>query len=307
VAAASGSAMAQNNPLAGTWNFVPEKSQFMPGPGYKSITLTVQASGDPVMTFSGVDAGGKPFRVIYDAVPDGKSHIITGMQGGYDTGTWTTRSDTVVSYQYNNGRRVAVLGVRTLSADGKSMTFQEKTYDNNGKQTGTQLLVFENPNAQVASLKPEDNTPPPPKPIFTPEEMAALDALSANKDDDAIRLFTGVINAKPPTPMLYYDYGSRGIAYLRKGQKDQALADFDAAIKLKSDDGDSRFRRGALKFEQMQYQAAIDDLTVAVQADPMNADAFNIRSFAYYRLQQTDKGAADTEKACALKKEYCVN
>jgi hypothetical protein len=32
-----------------------------------------------------------------------------------------------------------------------------------------------------------------------------------------------------------------------------------------------------------------------------------MRSFAYYRIQQTSKGAEDTEKACALKKDYCVN
>ena len=304
----AGTASAQTNPLAGTWKYLPDKSTFMPGPPrYKSITLTIPGTGDPVMTFDGLDADGKPFKANFDAVPDGKSHPITGMPA-YDTGTWTKSNNSVLSYQYYRGRGIAVLGSRALSADGTTLTFREQIYDSNGKQTGTQVMVFQNPDVKVASANPPENAaPPPPKPIFTPQEMAALDALSANKDDDAIRLFTAIIGATPPSPMLFYDYGSRGIAYLRKGQKDQALADFDAAIKLKPDDGDSHFRRGAIKFEQMQYQAAIDDLTVAVQADPMNADAWNMRSFAYYRLQQNDKGAADTEKACALKKEYCVN
>ncbi len=300
-------AAAQNNPLAGTWKFVPEKSTFTPGPSrYRNMTLTIPKAGQPVMTFEGVDADGKPIKATYNAIPDGKAHPIDGMPG-YDLGTWTRENNAVVSYQYSKGRGIAALGTRALSADGTTLTFREQVYDDKGKQTGTAVMVFLNPDVKVASATPPPDVPPPPKPIFTPQETAALEVLSKNDDDQAIRLFTAIIEAKPPSPMLYYDYGSRGIAYLRKGQQDQALADFDAAIKLKPDDGDSHFRRGAIKFEQMQYQAAIDDLSVAIQADPMNADAYNMRSFSYYRLQQTDKGAADTEKACALKKDYCVN
>jgi hypothetical protein len=302
-------AAAQSNPLAGTWKFLPDKSSFMPGPTrYQSMTLTFPKSGEPVMTAEGMDADGKPIKGSYTAVPDGKPHPITGLPA-FDSGTWTRENDNVVSYQYSKGRGIAVLGTRALSPDGTTLTFREKSYDDKGKQISTAVMVFQNPDVKVASVAkpPESTAPVAPKPVLTPEETAALDVLAKNNNDEAIRLFTAIIDAKPPTPMLYYDYGSRGIAYLRKGQQDQALADFDAAIKLKPDDGDSHFRRGAIRFQQMQYQAAIDDLSVAVQADPMNADAFNMRSFSYYRLQQNDKGAADTEKACALKKEYCVN
>jgi tetratricopeptide repeat protein len=301
-------ATAQNNRLAGTWKLLPDKSTFTPGPArYQSMTLTIPGSGDPVMNIEGVDAQGRPVKGSYTAVPDGKPHPITGIPA-FDSGTWTRQNDSVVSYQYSKGRGIAALGTRALSPDGSTLTFREQIYDDKGKQTGIAVMVFLNPDVMVASATPPpDAPPPPPKPVFTPQETAALAVLDKNDNDEAIRQFTAIIDAKPPSPMLYYDYGSRGIAYLRKGQQDQALADFDSAIKLKPDDGDSHFRRGAIKFGQMQYQAAIDDLSVAVQADPMNADAFNMRSFSYYRLQQTEKGAADTEKACALKKEYCVN
>jgi hypothetical protein len=298
-------ASAQNNPLAGTWKLDPAKST---GPvKYQSMTLSF---GDGTqMTLDGVDAQGKPVKGSFDAVPDGKQHPITGM-GPYDSGSWTKANENTVSYQYFKGKGIVVLGTRTLSADGSTVTFRDNIYDNNGKQTGTSILVFQNPDVKVASAnKPAAQTQAPaaPKSVFTPQETEAVAALDKNDNDAAIKLFTAIIDSKQQTPMLYYDYGSRGIAYLRKDQKDQALADFDAAIKLKPDDGDSHFRRGAIKLERMDYQAAIDDLSVAIDKDSMNADAYNMRSFAYYRIQQTSKGAEDTEKACALKKDYCVN
>ena len=301
------SASAQNNPLAGTWKLDPAKSS---GPAkYQSMTLSF---GDGTqMTLDGVDAGGKPVKGSFMAVPDGKQHPITGM-GTYDSGSWTKANESTVSFQYFKGKNIVVLGTRTVSADGSTLTIHDNLYDNNGKQTGTEILVFQNPDVKVATVnkpagQPQPQPPAAPKSVFTPQETEAVAALGKNDNDGAIKLFTAIIDSKQQTPMLYYDYNSRGIAYLRKDQKDQALADFDAAIKLKPDDGDSHFRRGAMKLEKMDYQAAIDDLSVTVDKDPMNADAWNLRSFAYYRLNKTAEGAADTEKACALKKDYCVN
>jgi tetratricopeptide (TPR) repeat protein len=173
------------------------------------------------------------------------------------------------------------------------------------------VFVFVNPDVKVASaskpVAPEPPKPEAPKPVFNPQEQAALDALSKNDNDEAIRLYTAIFDSNMQTPMLYFDHTSRGIAYLRKGQQDQALADFDAAVKLKPEDGDSHFRRGAIKFERMQYEDAIADLTVAINANPMNADAYNMRSFAYFRLMKNAEGGADGEKACELKKDYCNN
>ena len=300
-------ASAQNNPLAGTWKLDPTKST---GPArYQSATLSF-ADGTQ-MTIDGVDARGNPVKATFAAVPDGKQHPITGI-GAYDAGSWTKANESTVSYQYFKGKGIVVLGTRALSADGSTLTFHENIYDDRGKQTGTSVLVFQNPDVKVASAnKPaaqaQPQAPAAPKSVLTPQETEAVAALDKNDNDGAIKMFTAIIDSKQQTPMLYFDYGSRGIACLRNDQKDQALADFDAAIKLKPDDGDSHLRRGAIKLERMEFQAAIDDLTIAIDKDPMNPDAYNMRSFAYYRIQDTPKGAADTEKACALKKDYCVN
>ena len=305
-------AVAQDkNPLAGTWKYQADKSSYMGGPArFKDANLSFATSGDPVMTIEGTDPSGKPVKATFASVPDGKPHPISGLPA-FDTGTWSKYNDNVTTYQYNRGKNIAVVGVRALSADGSTLTFQEKTYDNNGKQTGTAVMVFVNPDVKVASASkpaaPEPPKPEAPKPVFNPQEQAALDALSKNDNDEAIRLYTAMFDANMQTPMLYFDHTSRGIAYLRKGQPDQALADFDAAVKLKPEDGDARFRRGAIKFERMQYEDAVADLTAAITANPMNADAYNMRSFAFFRLMKNAEGGADGEKACELKKDYCNN
>jgi len=302
---------AQKNPLVGTWNFVPEKSTFTPGPArYKSMTLTI---ADPTaMTIEAVDAQGKPIKATYASVVDGKSHPITGMPN-VDSGSWDKINDNNTHYSYLKGKSVAVLGTRALSADGSTLTFREQLYDSNGKQLGAQTLVFRNPDVQVATVAP----PPPPAPIvvgppqmvspsFTPDETAASDALAKGNDDEAIRLFTKVFDSKASTPMLYYDHVSRGIAYVRKHDDEKALSDFDEAVKLKPEDMDARFRRGGARVQLKQFEGAIEDLNTVIEKDPMNAQAFRLRGFSYNVLNKTSEAAADNDKACELDKSLCL-
>lgn len=303
VSAISYSAMAQTNPLAGTFKLLADRSVFGPGtPQYKDLSVTF--AGD-VMNMTGKDAVGKDVKASFTAIPDGKQHPITGISA-YDSGIWTKVNDTTVTYKYYKGRNVVATGARIAAPDGTSLQFQEKALDRNGNQTAQSLIMFDNPDARLAKLN-QQNQVVAPKPVFTPEETSALALLDKMDNDGAIQALSAIINSPKPTPMLYYDHVSRGVAYLRKGDEPQALADFDAAVKLKPEDGDAHFRRAAIKFQHMDWQAAIDDLTPAIQADPMNADAYNMRSFAYYRLMKNDEGEADTQKACALKKDYCTN
>ncbi|HXI99781.1 MAG TPA: tetratricopeptide repeat protein [Micropepsaceae bacterium] len=299
---------AQSSPLVGTWNFIPEKST---GPArYKSMTLTF--SDPAVMNVDGVDAQGKPVKGTFAAVTDGKPHPITGIPD-FDSGSWTRYSDTSASYSYTKGRSIVVLGTRSVSADGKTMTMREQMIDRNGKQSAPAVLVFENPDVKVATVV----APPPaaasaaPAPAaagtgMTADETAASAALAKGDDDEAIRLFTKVIDTNKPTPVLYFDHVSRGIAYIRKNQPEMALADFDAAVKLKPDDVDAHFRRGGVRTQLMQFQQAIEDLTTVIQADDMNAAAYRLRAFSYTKLGDEKNAAPDYEKACMINKDFCL-
>jgi len=307
--------IAQSDPLAGTWNFVPERSTFTPGPaGYKSMTLAFSNSGESQMTVEGVDAEGKPVKATYAAVADGKPHPVTGM-AAFDSVSWNRSSDTVTSYMYLKRKVPVILGNRVLSPDGNTLTFRETTFDNKGKQISTAVMVFAKPGFELASATPGNTAGAGAgaaaavglAPRTTPDEDAGAAALERGDDDAAIRFFTAAIDKKDKLANPLYDYVSRGVAYVKKGMNEQALADFDTAVKLKPDDTDARFRRGGTRIQLKQYQGAIEDLTAVIQTDPMHAAAYRLRGFSYNMLDQNTNGTADNDKACSLNKELCLN
>ena len=79
VAAAS----AADNPVLGKWKLNVEKSKFVPGPGPKSLTRTVEAEGEKVkFTYEGEAADGAPISYTFTVAYDGKDYPITGRDRG---------------------------------------------------------------------------------------------------------------------------------------------------------------------------------------------------------------------------------
>ena len=294
---------AQTNALVGTWNLVPEKST---GPArYKSMTMKIGGAGDMVDA-EGVDASGKPVKQNYTVTADGKPHPITSIPD-VDTATWTRYSDTNTSYQYNKGKNIMVLGARSVTPDGKTMTLREQVYDRNGKQLGTSIMVFDNPNVQVASVAPAQAAAAaqaaPAGP--TADEKAGATALEADNADAAIAAFTAALEKKEKGSDAHYDYVMRAVAHGKKNDFAKALADFDEALKLKGDDADARFRRGAMRFGQKDYKGVVEDMSVVLKAHEKNGPAYRMRGFSYNMLDQRTEGAADNDKACELNKDLC--
>jgi hypothetical protein len=122
--AGSATLRAQSNPLVGTWKLNVTKSKFDPGPGYKSLTRTVEAQGDGVKySFEGVAADGKPVAYGFSVKFDGKDNPITGsMPSGADTiSAKRTDSNHYVATQKKGGKDIGTSKV-TVSKDGKVTT-----------------------------------------------------------------------------------------------------------------------------------------------------------------------------------------
>ena len=303
-------AFAQAPSLAGKWEFHPEKSTATPGPvPYKSMTLTFDAAGN-TMDVEGVDAQGKPVKGTITSAADGKPHPATGF-ADYDTTTLMRSSDTTASYNYQKRKTTVALGNRVLSRDGGVLTFRQQTFNANGKPEGTATIVFAKPGYDFA-LAAANATPARPAQgtLQSPPTQAEADAaaiLEKGDDDAAITAFTKIIDLKQQTPMLYYDYVARGIAYAKKGQNDKAMADFDASLKLKADNADALFRRAGTHLQLKQYQPAIDDFSASIKIDASNAMAFRLRGFAYNTLGNDKAAGADYDEACKLNKDLCQN
>ena len=121
---------------------------------------------------------------------------------------------------------------------------------------------------------------------LTPEQQRQIAALAAMTDDDIdmsdlpeVRDFSkakrGVFylaDGKSPLDNPDYWYLRGGAYFDKKGDYDQAIADFSRAIDLNPDNAEYWHDRGAAHFLKGDYKQAIADYARACQLSPDNAE-----------------------------------
>jgi Flp pilus assembly protein TadD len=91
-----------------------------------------------------------------------------------------------------------------------------------------------------------------------------------------------------------------GMAALKTGDLDTAIAHFTKAIEVKPDDAVAYRNRGIAYGEKDLHDQAIADFTMAIELKPDDASAYNNRGIAYENLRQRDKAIADYRQALSL-------
>jgi hypothetical protein len=125
LAIASGTAAAADA-VIGTWKLNVAKSTFSPGPGPKSqIRSYAESAQGIILTIKSTAADGKETTASLTFKDDGKPYAASG-NPDFDTVS-VKRVDalTVNSVQMKAGTTVGT-GVRTVSKDGKTLTFAQK-------------------------------------------------------------------------------------------------------------------------------------------------------------------------------------
>jgi hypothetical protein len=122
------------DPVIGTWKLNVAKSTFSPGPGPKSQTRTYAESPQGiVLTTKSVSADGKESTLSLTFKDDGKPYAVTGSPDFDTVSVKRVDARTVNSTQTKAGVTVGT-GVRTVSKDGKALTFAQKgTHVGGGK------------------------------------------------------------------------------------------------------------------------------------------------------------------------------
>ena len=143
-AVATGTAMAQGNPLVGTWKLNTEKSKFSPGPAPKSMTRKVEAQGDGVKyTFTGVSADGSAITYGFSVSFDGKDNPISGtMPAGADTISAKRIDANSFEATMKKGGKVIGTSSVKVSGDGKVTTVTAKGTNAKGEATND-VSVYE--------------------------------------------------------------------------------------------------------------------------------------------------------------------
>jgi tetratricopeptide (TPR) repeat protein len=141
--------------------------------------------------------------------------------------------------------------------------------------------------------------------IYTAKSMIA-DAFHKRDDarrlrDNAIDDFTAALHSKTDDDELYV---ARAQALHLNGQYDKAVADLDAALKLK-DSLSTLMQRAASNRAKGDYDRAVADFTAATSKDPKTADLdgwepYNERGYTQFLAARYAEAAADFDKAVSL-------
>jgi tetratricopeptide (TPR) repeat protein len=94
--------------------------------------------------------------------------------------------------------------------------------------------------------------------------------IGKKKYDDAIAECTRQINREVEVRDVGISYANRGIAYAGKGQYDQAIADYNMAIKANPRYETAYFNRGNAYYAKGQYDEAVADYKKAIELNPRN-------------------------------------
>ena len=116
--------------------------------------------------------------------------------------------------------------------------------------------------------------------------------------DNAIADFTKVLLTNPRhTGAL----NNRGIAHRDKGEYDKAIGDFDRAILINPKFADAYFNRGTAYYFKGQHDKAISDYSRAIEINPEVAEFYAKRGYVYMaKLGDKERGCSDWKRACQL-------
>ena len=129
--------------VIGKWTLNVAKSKFDPGPAAKSADVVLTGSGaDGIkLVFDGVSPTGDKVHWEYTGNYDGKDYPMTGNVEG-DTVSLKRINANSVETTYKLKGKVTLVNVRTVSADGKTLTVTQKGTNAAGQRVNN-LLVFE--------------------------------------------------------------------------------------------------------------------------------------------------------------------
>jgi len=95
-------------------------------------------------------------------------------------------------------------------------------------------------------------------------------------------------------------YVNRGIESSQRGQYEQAIGDFNQALKQKPNDAAILTYRGVVYYAKGQNDQAVKDFDQAIKSDPMFGRAYYQRGMVYETLGKFNKALEDINRAKSL-------
>ena len=109
---------------------------------------------------------------------------------------------------------------------------------------------------------------------------------------EALADYNEAIKLKPDGAL----YNSRAKLYFNQQQYDLAMADYNRAIEMDNNEGEFYINRGAVFALQGQLQRALEDFNTGIELKPDHANGYKNRSLVFQAFNQWDKADADIAK-----------
>jgi tetratricopeptide (TPR) repeat protein len=119
--------------------------------------------------------------------------------------------------------------------------------------------------------------------------MPPRELLHLNRYEEALEDFTRSINLEPTA----WSFQQRGVTYWLMRKNEDALKDFNEAIKLGGECNGTMCARGFLYLQMNQAEKAIEDFDRSIQIDPEFDWVYIFRGLAKLRLNQMEAAEAD--------------
>jgi putative GTP pyrophosphokinase len=130
-----------------------------------------------------------------------------------------------------------------------------------------------------------------------------LDALTAhNKSrfDEAIAIYSRILEMDPDAVVSSLIYKHRGMAHFACSHYEQAIADFSASFRLDPKSYKAVYYEGIICSVLRRYSEAINAFTESLEVNPYQPYCLFRRGHAYYHLEDFPQALGDCEAALAI-------
>jgi len=98
--------------------------------------------------------------------------------------------------------------------------------------------------------------------------------------EKAISNYNQALRINPDYDKVYYFYDNRGTAYLMKGDYEKAIADYHRALRINPNDSNAYHNRGTAYLNKGDFEGAISDFNKALEINPGNAETYFYKALA---------------------------
>ncbi len=114
------------------------------------------------------------------------------------------------------------------------------------------------------------------------------EALAAGRLDEAVSIFTGLIDTRPSARLYYF----RGLSLGTKHENSKAVADLDKAIAMEPGQVDYHFTRGVCLSRLGRMEPAVADMSEVLRLDPTDWQSLLYRAQFRFELKQAKAALA---------------